>query len=64
MRARLSWAGLIWELIKMSKELEMEGSLLKEGASAWANRRDEMNLFQDIILNPNLTSAWPMVLIL
>lgn len=64
MWASLSWVGLIWELIKMSKELEMVGSPLKGGASAWANRRDKINLFQDIIFNPNLISEWPMVLVL
>lgn len=65
MWARLSWAGLIWELIKMSKKnLKMAGSLLKDSASAWANRRDKTNLFQDIIFNPNPTSEWSMVLVL
>lgn len=42
----------------------MAGSLLKDSASAWANGRDEINIFRDIIFNPNPTSAWSMVLVL
>lgn len=60
----LSWAGLIWELIKLSEKLEMAGSLLKDSASAWAKRRNKMNFFQDITFNPNLTWERPVVLVL